>query len=184
MIKKISLILLFLLLSYLIIVAIVILPKYIDGRHIIYNHYTYVKQRIRMNPDFTCTQVRYSDNLLIISYIQALLCVRNDNYILPIFLALKDEKMLKLMLDNGADPNVENVMRMTPLDVAVKLHCFESINILLENGADPNFSLKKRGDDALTPLGLAKMNNDDEVIELLLRYGALHSKRYADLGYD
>jgi len=44
--------------------------------------------------------------------------------------------------------------------------------------------LDKNGDDALTPLGLAKMNNDDEVIELLLKYGALHSKRYADLGYD
>ena len=143
LLKKISLIFLSLILSYLIIVAIVILPKYIDGRHIIYNHYTYVKQRIRMNPDFACTRVRSSDNL-IISYIHALLDVKNEDSILPIFLALKDEKMLKLMLDNGADPNVEeSAMRMTPLYVAVKLHYFESINILLENGADPNFSLKK-----------------------------------------
>lgn len=82
---------------------------------------------------------------------------------------LDDSKMLKLFLENGANPNgAENI---TLLGVACKNQCNENVSLLLSAGADPDY----RTDLFVPALHYAAMYDDGfnaDLVELLINGGA------------
>ncbi|QQO07847.1 ankyrin repeat domain-containing protein [Breznakiella homolactica] len=92
---------------------------------------------------------------------------------LPVFAALGNTAMLKLLLDAGADPDVagndHNGCRL--IHAAVCKGDAEVVLMLLKAGADSN-AQDSRG---RTALHNAVMNNDFEIAELLLDHGAKKS---------
>ncbi|KAI1164577.1 ankyrin repeat-containing domain protein [Nemania serpens] len=86
-----------------------------------------------------------------------------------------NEKMVKFLLDNKADPNIPSAKNQTPLQVAVEMRSSEGsrkrkinrlgiIKMLLEGGADSN-----QGDNlGNTPLHTAAAHGDLDVVKLLL----------------
>lgn len=75
---------------------------------------------------------------------------------------------LKALLEAGADPDVADAGKITPLMAAVKQNHIEAMEILLEGGADPELSDGSR----TTPLMAAADRRSSAAMELLLRYGA------------
>ncbi|KAI1199259.1 ankyrin repeat-containing domain protein [Nemania serpens] len=87
-----------------------------------------------------------------------------------------NEKMVKFLLDNKADPNISSTKNQTPLQVAVEMRSSEGsrkrqvnrlriIEMLLEGGADSN-----QGDNlGNTPLHTAAAHEDLDVVKLLLQ---------------
>jgi hypothetical protein len=81
---------------------------------------------------------------------------------------------IKMMLDNGAHPNVKNKEGVTPLYTAALNQDVNCVELLLENGADPNISwyawAKKRSKKSQA---FAPPNSDRaKILHLLERYGA------------
>lgn len=78
-----------------------------------------------------------------------------------------DEYSVKILLENGADPNLKGdfLGHRTPLDLAVEYEKEHIIKMLLDYGADPN--LKNHLDD--TSLHLASTEN---IAKMLLEKGA------------
>ena len=82
-----------------------------------------------------------------------------------------------LLLNNGADPNIQCTMGETPLFQAVDMDKIGHVTLLLKNGADPNIA----NDDGLTPLHLAVIKQNITIVKLLLKYNAnpnIKSKLY------
>ena len=82
-----------------------------------------------------------------------------------------------LLLNNGADPNIQCTMGETPLYQAVDMEKMDHIKLLLKNGADPNIT----NDDGLSPLHAAVYKQNVSIVKILLKYGAnpnLKSKLY------
>ena len=73
-----------------------------------------------------------------------------------------------LLLNNGADPNIQCTMGETPLFQAVDMEKIEHVKLLLKNGANPNIT----NDDGLTPLHIAVINGNLEIINFMLEKGA------------
>jgi ankyrin repeat protein len=75
----------------------------------------------------------------------------------------KAEEVLKVLLDNGADPNAATPpANWTPLAIAVNGHRLGAVRILLDHGAEPN--------DPGNPFNLletAERGNDSEIARLL-----------------
>jgi len=105
--------------------------------------------------------------------------------------AMGHTKMVDLLLDNGADPNVSDWRGYNPLllvvrdsnygiDLAQKDSIVAIVNSLLKHGANPNLRLKQPKAqtiteislDGATPLVLAAEVNNVEVVKLLLDAGA------------
>ena len=82
-----------------------------------------------------------------------------------------------LLLNNGADPNIQCTMGETPLYQAVDMEKIDHIKLLLKNGANPNIT----NDDGLSPLHAAVYKQNINIVKILLKYGAnpnLKSKLY------
>ena len=82
-----------------------------------------------------------------------------------------------LLLNNGADPNIQCTMGETPLYQAVDMEKIDHVKLLLKNDANPNIT----NDDGLTPLHIAVMKQNITIVKILLKYGAdpnLKSKLY------
>jgi len=75
-----------------------------------------------------------------------------------------DAETTGLLLNSGADPNISNDYRMTPLILAIKNRSNKVVDALLERGADPNASLW----NGVTPLMIAANTGDIEVVKSLL----------------
>lgn len=80
--------------------------------------------------------------------------------------AEKHVEIVQILLQNGADPNIESHGDyLRPLHYAAEADHLEILNLLLENGADPNLK-DSRG---LTPLDIAKKFNHLEIEQLLIK---------------
>ncbi len=85
-----------------------------------------------------------------------------------LFAAWKNnEEMIKLLLENQADPNLSNDFGAIPLMFAVNKEKFNIAKLLLNKGANPNF----RGTFGDTPFNRAAVNNYPGMLELLLDNG-------------
>lgn len=72
------------------------------------------------------------------------------------------------LIENGADVNAKTI-RGTPIFYAIRWGNLKSVKLLLDNGADINIK-NQEGD---TPLSWAKkLREGDEIVALLLQYGA------------
>ena len=121
----------------------------------------------------------------------------------PLYYVVKkgNIEIVKLLLENGADPNTPDSAGETPLSLAVGYRHIEIVKLLLENGADPNIPDSKRrallyqtvqygfkeiaellltyganpnakGGSGFTPLHWAVQKNNPEMVDLLLNHGA------------
>ena len=74
----------------------------------------------------------------------------------------------ELLLNNGADPNIQCSMGETPLYQAVEMEKVPHVNLLLKKGANPNLSQI----DGLSPLHSAINKQNILIIKELLKFGA------------
>ena len=76
-------------------------------------------------------------------------------------------EVVKLLLANGADPNLAKDNGATPLHVAAENGHQAVVGLLLGRQADPNLAFS----DGVTPLSIAAQNGYQVVVELLLANG-------------
>jgi DMSO/TMAO reductase YedYZ molybdopterin-dependent catalytic subunit len=85
--------------------------------------------------------------------------------------AVKDQsqEIIEMLLENGADPNIANNLPNSPLIWSIKAkRSISIVKLLLKYKADVNFI----GHMNKTALTWAKIHNREDLIELLIRYGA------------
>jgi uncharacterized protein len=97
----------------------------------------------------------------------------NKHHLNPLLAALywNNREAARLLLNAGADPNVVNCYRETPLGMAVEENDVETAALLLRSGADKTIN-HFGGFGGFTPLGRAVSNFCLPMIELLLEAGA------------
>ncbi len=79
------------------------------------------------------------------------------------------EKLVPLLVSKKANINVRDNFGQTPLHVHCSRGCVYGVACLLHHGADPNC---RTTDTNQSALDLAEHHNQDEIIKLLLTYGA------------
>jgi ankyrin repeat protein len=90
---------------------------------------------------------------------------------------------LALLLKHGADINTKDKNQWSPLSLAIQRNApLQIIEFLLENGANPNYKQEciaclhnfahDYHEDQLTPLFMAAQKENNDLIKLLLEYGA------------
>lgn len=99
----------------------------------------------------------------------------------PLFTAIVfgDLEMVKLLLDSGADPNVEDARFEAPINYAIsmasdKTPALQIARLLLDRKADVNH----RGWDGVTPLILASSSGNLSLVKLLVERGANVNARF------
>lgn len=94
-----------------------------------------------------------------------------DQNVSPLHLAAKSKnpKILQILLQKGANPNLRDKYGETPLFSAVRNHCVENVELLLKNRADANV-VKWGSSTSYTPLHLAL--NNLPITKLLIAHGA------------
>jgi hypothetical protein len=80
----------------------------------------------------------------------------------------EDGSVLRLLLDHGADINVQSQIGRTPLHVATYNGALEVVRVLLEHGAD----VEVTNNDGQTVLQVAIEEGHGKVVKLLLEHGA------------
>jgi len=80
----------------------------------------------------------------------------------------KDGSVLRLLLEHGADINVQNRIAWTPLIMASFNGAVEVVRLFLENSAD----VEAKTSDGKTALQVAAGEGHEEVVELLREHGA------------
>lgn len=73
-------------------------------------------------------------------------------------------KLLKFLLDSGADPNITNSNKHGPLHYAITFRNKESVEILLKKGSDPN----QQDVNGNTPLHFSAYENQTQIAQILL----------------
>ena len=88
----------------------------------------------------------------------------------PLTMAAKNKnlKMVKCLIENGDDPNMQNNYCMTALMYASKYGYFKIVKFLVKNGADPNV----KGNYRSTALMYASEEGKFEIAKCLVENGA------------
>lgn len=81
----------------------------------------------------------------------------------------KEYQKLETLLNQGANPNTQDLEHTPVLIKAINTQDLEIVKILILKGADVNLSKNPPG---LTPLMLAVATNQGHIVDLLLQYGA------------
>jgi len=99
--------------------------------------------------------------------------VRDKDGRTPLHLAALNgnKEVVLILIENGAFVNDKNSYNITPLHFAAAVNK-EITEILIENGADVNVRNNKKE----TPLDIAKKCDQEEIVELLKKYGAKEGK--------
>ncbi|KAI8626193.1 ankyrin [Xylariaceae sp. FL1651] len=84
--------------------------------------------------------------------------------------------MVRILLDSGANPNLQAADGCTPLYLAAKASNVAVVRILLDSGANPNLQAA----DGCTPLYLAAKASNVAVVRILLDSGANPNLQVAD----
>jgi ankyrin repeat protein len=111
---------------------------------------------------------------ILIDYDPASINVREtENGSTPLLWALEggyfeDVSVVRLLLERGADINVQSHSGRTPLHWASFNGALEFVHLLLEHGAD----VEAKDNDGETALQIAAGEGHDEVVELLQEHGA------------
>jgi ankyrin repeat protein len=95
-------------------------------------------------------------------------CDENGDTLLIIASYKGNTEIVRLLLENGANPNKVNRYKYTALSLASQNGHIEIVRLLLDKKADPNIP-KQQGP---TPLILASVNRHIEIVRLLLEKGA------------
>jgi ankyrin repeat protein len=85
-----------------------------------------------------------------------------------IMLGAYDVNLLEFLLKSGADPNITNSKKHSPLHFSIVFRNKESVELLLKNRADPN----QQDIDGNTPLHYSIRENQIEISEILLKHNA------------
>jgi len=64
---------------------------------------------------------------------------------------------MKILLDAGANPNVQDKFGVTPLYIAASIGSAECVRLLLQKGADPTLARQLLGRGPQTPLAVATL---------------------------
>ena len=100
----------------------------------------------------------------------------NKNGVTPAMFAARafsnNPRVLALLLDHGADKNVETSKGSTLLLDALQFGCDDVVDLLIAEGVDVNYETRKNTAEVLTPLILAAKRGSVFQIEQLLAAGA------------
>ena len=77
--------------------------------------------------------------------------------------AAHSSEIVRLLVENGAPPNVQQEGGWTPLHEAAQIGDKEMVKVLLEHGADP----RMRSNDGKTAADMARAKGHDEIAKLL-----------------
>lgn len=96
---------------------------------------------------------------------------RNGNSPLSIAVSKQDLEMMRFLIENGADVNIEDFFRVPPIYYAVTKGTKEMIELLIDKKASISgyFSY---GNERRTLVGWAIDKNSPEKVEVLLKHGA------------
>lgn len=72
-------------------------------------------------------------------------------------------KLAKILLENGADPNIADAMGVTPLIYAVQFENVALIKLLMKHNADPN----KADKQGKSPIDYAAFTENQDIVNLL-----------------
>lgn len=109
--------------------------------------------------------------------------ILQDEYDTPLMNAVKRADILKLLIDNGANVNLQNHFGKTALMYAIQYDNLEAVKILVEHKADINLATYKLEDiqgyseqqlsaGQRTPLMYAAWHASDDIVKYLLSKGA------------
>jgi ankyrin repeat protein len=119
----------------------------------------------------------YSGNLEVvqrlIEYHPTYINARDEGGFTPLLIASegsnsKDGSVLRLLLEHGADINVQNQDGKTPLHEALTYGALEVVRLLLKHGAD----VEAKDNYGKTALQVAAEYGHNKVVELLREHGA------------
>jgi|SRR6267154_3630670 len=80
----------------------------------------------------------------------------------------EQSRVARLLIEQGADPNVRCWEGFTPLNRALERRRIEIAHVLIERGA----SVQVKDDNGRTPLDIASEEQREEILNLLLEHGA------------
>jgi|TARA_B110000914_G_C15432906_1_gene432293 ankyrin repeat protein len=89
------------------------------------------------------------------------------------------QEIIKIFISRGADVNLSNCMKWTPLMFSVKNNDYKSVKLLIENGA----KIDCQNAIGYTSIMYSTINNNDKVLVLLLA-NLSHHASFMDTCYD
>jgi len=90
---------------------------------------------------------------------------RNPMEVMPLHsaTAAHSREIVRLLLENGASPNIPQEGGWVPLHEAARIGDNQMVAVLLQNGADPRL----RSDDGKTAADMARAGGHEEIVKLL-----------------